>query len=141
MTSSPTIAAAILFASLAFPALAQQSAPGATKPMPPAQTMPGMPKQETAMAVPGANASPSTKAFKAADAKMMKDMDRLMTGDADQDFVGGMLPHHEGAVDMARVEIQYGKDREMLKLARGIVAAQEKEIAQMKAWQARHPKP
>ena len=98
--------------------------------------MPGMP-----MAPPGADASPSTKAFKAADEKMMKAMNRPMMGNADQDFVAGMLPHHGGAVDMARVEIQYGKDPEMLRLARGIVAAQEKEIAQMKAWQTKHPMP
>ena len=136
MTASKTFAAAALVAALAFPAFAQQPASGATMPMPPGHTMPGMP-----MAAPGADASPSTKAFKAADEKMMRDNNRPMTGNADQDFVAGMLPHHGGAVDMARVEIQYGKDREMLKLARGIVAAQEKEIAQMKAWQARHPKP
>ena len=114
---------------LAFPALAQQPVPGKMVPMP------GMP-----MATADANASPSTKAFKAADDKMMMDMNRPMTGNADQDFVAGMLPHHSGAVDMARVEIQYGKDPEMLRLAHGIVAAQEKEIAQMKAWQKKHPK-
>ena len=138
MTTSNMTAAAFLFAFLALPALAQQPAPGATMPMPmpPGHTMPGMP-----MAALGADASPSTKAFKAADEKMMKDMNRPMTGNADQDFVAGMLPHHGGAVDMARVEIQYGKDPEMLRLARAVIAAQEKEIALMKAWQAKHPKP
>jgi uncharacterized protein (DUF305 family) len=139
MTTSSNIAAAVLLASLAFPALAQQPAPGATTTMPPGHTMPGMSMPGMPMAAPGADASPSTKAFKAADDKMMKDMNRPMTGNADQDFVAGMLPHHGGAVDMARVEIQYGKDPEMLRLARGIIAAQEKEIAQMKAWQAKHP--
>lgn len=142
MTNSPTIVA-ILVASLAFPALAQQPAPGNAMPMPmpPGHAMPGMSMPGMPTAAPGADASPSTKAFKAADDKMMKDMNRPMTGNADQDFVAGMLPHHGGAVDMARVEIQYGKDPEMLRLARGIIAAQEKEIAQMKAWQAKHPKP
>ena len=114
---------------LVFPALAQQPAPGKMAPMP------GMP-----MATSDTNVTPSTKAFKAADDKMMMDMNRPMTGNADQDFVAGMLPHHGGAVEMARVEIQYGKDPEMLRLAHGIVAAQEKEIAQMKAWQKKHPK-
>ena len=71
----------------------------------------------------------------------MKDMNRPMTGNADQDFVAAMRPHHGGAVDMARVEIQYGKDPEMLRLAREIVAAQEKEITQMKACQTKHTKP
>ena len=141
MTNSPTIAAAVLLASMAFPALAQQPAPGAAMPMPQGHTMPGMSMPGMPMAAPGADASPSTKAFKAADEKMMKDMNRPMTGNADQDFVAGMLPHHGAAVDMARVEIQYGKDPEMLRLAREIVAAQEKEITQMKAWQTKHTKP
>ena len=91
--------------------------------------------------MPAADASASTKAFKAANAKMMKDMDRKMTGNADQDFVAGMLPHHGGAVDMAKVELQYGVDPEIKELARGIIAAQEKEIAFMQAWQKKHLKP
>ena len=119
---------------LAFPALGQQPAPGKMAPMP------GMPMQGMPMTTSDTNVTPSTKAFKAADDKMMMDMNRPMTGNADQDFVAGMLPHHGGAVEMARVEIQYGKDPEMLRLAHGIVAAQEKEIAQMKAWQKKHPK-
>lgn len=123
------ILCATAFVVLAFPALAQQSAPGKMA------SMPGMP-----IGTPDANASPSTKAFKAADDKMMMEMNRPMTGNADQDFVAGMLPHHGGAVDMARVEIQYGKDPEMLRLARGIIAAQEKEISQMRAWQKKHLK-
>ncbi|WP_428489663.1 CopM family metallochaperone [Rhodopila sp.] len=82
--------------------------------------------------------SPASKAFKAADEKMMRGMMQPMTGDADRDFAAGMLPHHQGAVDMAKVELRYGKDPEMLALAKNIVATQQKEIAQMQAWQARH---
>jgi len=61
------------------------------------------------------------------------------TGDADRDFVGMMIPHHQGAIDMAKYELAHGKDPAMLRLARAIVAAQDKEIAEMNAWQAKHP--
>jgi uncharacterized protein (DUF305 family) len=70
-----------------------------------------------------------------------RDMAMSYSGDADRDFVAGMLPHHQGAVDMARVELAHGKDPAIRRLARQVIAAQEKEIAFMKAWQARHPAP
>ena len=52
----------------------------------------------------------ATKEYMAAHEKMMKEMMRPMTGDADKDFVMMMIPHHQGAIDMANVEIKYGKD-------------------------------
>ena len=54
--------------------------------------------------------SPADKAFMESMQTMMKDMHAKPTGDADKDFVNMMLPHHQGAVDMAKVELQYGKD-------------------------------
>ena len=74
--------------------------------------------------------------------RMSKDMAAVpMTDDSDRDFVAMMMPHHQGAIDMARYELANGKDPAMRKLARDVVAAQEKEIAEMKAWQAKHPSP
>lgn len=82
----------------------------------------------------------STKAYEAAMMRMHDGMDIDYSGDADKDFVAGMIPHHQGAVDMARVELRFGKDPELRRLAAEIVAAQEKEISFMRAWQAKHTK-
>jgi uncharacterized protein (DUF305 family) len=62
------------------------------------------------------------------------------TGNPDKDFVLMMMPHHQGAIDMAKVELQYGTDPELRQLATDIVTAQEKEIAQMKDWLAKNGK-
>jgi uncharacterized protein (DUF305 family) len=51
-----------------------------------------------------------------------------------------MIPHHQGAIDMAKVELQYGKDPQLRKLAQDVIAAQQKEIAFMQSWQAKHAK-
>ena len=87
---------------------------------------------------PDATASASTQAFQQGGEKMMKEMDQPYTGDADKDFVAHMIPHHAGAVDMAQVQLKYGKDPELRKLARDIIKAQKTEMAVMKKWQARH---
>ena len=61
-----------------------------------------------------------------------------MTGNPDRDFVSMMVPHHQGAIDMAQVELRYGKDPILRRMAEDIVAAQQKEIAEMRRWQAKH---
>ena len=78
--------------------------------------------------------NPVIKAYAEASARMHKDMASPLTGDADRDFLKGMVPHHQGAIDMARVVLKYGKDPKIKKLARRIIAAQEKEIALMNGW-------
>ncbi|OJY77011.1 MAG: hypothetical protein BGP12_06160 [Rhodospirillales bacterium 70-18] len=100
-------------------------------------TMPGMPGMTQAPAASGDTAA--TTAYRAAMATMMRGMDITYSGNADRDFVVGMIPHHQGAIDMAKVELQYGHDPALQKLAREIVAAQEKEIAFMRGWLAKHP--
>jgi uncharacterized protein (DUF305 family) len=97
-------------------------------------------KMQMNMGSSSAESAPSSKAFEAADEKMHQDMTMSFTGDADVDFVKGMIPHHQGAIDMAKVELQYGKDPELRKLAEDITKAQETEITLMDAWLAKHQK-
>jgi uncharacterized protein (DUF305 family) len=73
-------------------------------------------------------------AFAAANEKMHREMAITFSGDADADFVRGMIPHHQGAIDMAKIVIAFGKDPEVRKLAEEIVKAQDSEILLMRSW-------
>ncbi|MXQ14171.1 CopM family metallochaperone [Microvirga makkahensis] len=78
--------------------------------------------------------SPATKAYRDANAKMHRDMDIAYTGDSDIDFVRGMIPHHQGAIDMAKVALRHAKDEQIRKWATDVIREQEREIAEMQAW-------
>jgi uncharacterized protein (DUF305 family) len=65
---------------------------------------------------------------------MHRDMDIPYTGDPDVDFVRSMIPHHQGAIDMAKVALQNAKDEQVREWATDVVREQEREIAEMQAW-------
>jgi len=64
--------------------------------------------------------------------KMMKDMSVEPTGDVDKDFVAMMVPHHQGAIDMAVAVLRYGRNEQLKRLAQEIIVTQQEEIAVMR---------
>ena len=83
---------------------------------------------------------PSSQAFTEANDRMHKDMMIKLSGDTDVDFVRSMIPHHQGAIDMAKVVLQYGKDPWVKQLAQNVIDAQSNEIAEMTKWLGEHAK-
>jgi uncharacterized protein (DUF305 family) len=71
-------------------------------------------------------------AMEAAVAQMHAGMDVPFTGDPDRDFARMMIPHHQGAIDMAVAELRYGKDERLRRLAQEIIVDQQQEIAVMR---------
>jgi len=76
------------------------------------------------------------------DGQMQAAMDRMngqmksmrMSGEVDRDFMLMMIPHHQSAIDMAKIELQYGRKPVLKALARDIISSQSKEISQMRNW-------
>jgi uncharacterized protein (DUF305 family) len=65
-------------------------------------------------------------------AKMMTAMSVEPSGDADADFVAAMIPHHQGAIDMATAELRHGRNEQLRRLAQEIIVTQQQEIAAMR---------
>jgi uncharacterized protein (DUF305 family) len=64
--------------------------------------------------------------------KMMADMTIKPSGDVDRDFVAMMVPHHQGAIDMAQAELRYGHNEQLRRIAQEIIVTQQQEIATMR---------
>ncbi|MBD3896553.1 DUF305 domain-containing protein [Halomonas sp. ML-15] len=81
---------------------------------------------------------PAVQAYREANDRMHEGMMVGFTGDADVDFARGMIPHHQGAIDMANIVLEYGEDEALQQLAREIIEAQEEEIAFLEDWLEEH---
>jgi uncharacterized protein (DUF305 family) len=90
-------------------------------------------------AVAGAQMDSSAMSFMHSMEESMTRMDSgmksaPMNGNADHDFVTMMMPHHQGAIDMAKAELSYGRDPVMRRLAEEIIVDQQSEIQAMQLW-------
>lgn len=86
------------------------------------------------MMQPKGDTGPSSLALNSVIGKMQQAMALSYTGNADVDFVKAMIPHHQGAVDMAKTVVAFGKDPEVKKMAESIIKAQEAEIGLLTEW-------
>jgi uncharacterized protein (DUF305 family) len=109
---------------LAHPALAQHAGHGAAPRAP----------------APSASQEPaSTREYREANERMHHAMAIPFTGNADRDFAAAMIPHHQGAIDMARVVLRHGRDPEVKRIAEAVIREQEREIAELRALLGRLP--
>lgn len=103
--------------------------------------MSGMGQGTMQMGAPRGDQGVASLAMNAVNERMHREMAMEYTGNVDADFVRNMIAHHQGAVDMARIQVAFGKDPKIRELAANVIKAQEDEIAMMKSWLAENAKP
>ena len=121
------VSIALIWSMPAATALAQKAAEPAHQHHQHAPAAAGIPKA-------GAPTTEASKAYEAAAQKMHKDMSSEYTNDVDVDFVRGMIPHHQGAIDQAEILLKHSKNLRLRRLAGGIIASQRREIRFMEKW-------
>jgi uncharacterized protein (DUF305 family) len=102
--------------------------------------MAGMSQGPMSMGEPRGDQSVASLAMNAVNERMHREMALEYTGNVDADFVRNMIAHHQGAVDMAKIEAAFGKDQKIRELAQNVIKAQEDEIVMMKSWLAANVK-
>jgi uncharacterized protein (DUF305 family) len=110
-----------------YEAMLAASVPGAAATVAPAPAAPGTAETPSA-AVEG----PFLKENDADMARMMDDMAIKPTGEIDRDFVAMMVPHHQGAIDMAQAELRYGRNAQLRRIAQEIIVEEIQEITLMR---------
>jgi len=73
--------------------------------------------------------------------RMMKDMNIVPSGDVDRDFSAMMIPHHQGAIEMAQAELRHGQNEQLRRIAQEIIVEQQQEIAAMRLALGQPPRP
>jgi uncharacterized protein (DUF305 family) len=93
----------------------------------------------TTAAIPSPVVDPGWSELNSSMSTMHAAMSSVITsGKSDVDFVRLMVPHHQAAIDMAKIQLRYGKDPEMRRLAQEIITDQQSEIDLMQLWLKRH---
>ncbi|MCC2651084.1 MAG: hypothetical protein K0Q60_1239 [Microvirga sp.] len=92
------------------------------------------------MGAPRGDQSVASLAMNAVNERMHREMAMEYTGNVDADFAKNMIAHHQGAIDMAKIVVAFGKDPKIRELAQNVIRAQEDEITMMKSWLAANAK-